>query len=49
MYTGGNGLTRNMPVAVEYFHLAANQNDPASLFMYGLVLLKVNNSSICIF
>ena len=42
MYAGGHGLTRNIQVAVEYFRLAADQNDAQALLMYGLVLIKVN-------
>ena len=41
LYFGSNGLTRNIPLAVEYFHLAAHQQDIGALFMYGMVLIKV--------
>ena len=41
MYSGRNGLTRNIRAAVEYFRLGATQNDASSHFDYGLALLKV--------
>ncbi|CAM4859821.1 unnamed protein product [Rotaria socialis] len=40
MYTGRNGLTRNIQAAVEYFRLGAAQHDASSHFGYGLALLK---------
>ncbi|UJR27496.1 hypothetical protein I4U23_008780 [Adineta vaga] len=40
MYSGSNGLTRNIQAAVDYFRLGAAQHDALSHFGYGLALLK---------
>jgi hypothetical protein len=41
-YWGESGLKRNIEAGTQFLKMGAQNNDPTSLFGYGLSLLKVN-------
>ena len=43
LYWGQQGLQRNLEEAFKYYEKAASTGDPAALYDYGVVLVKVSN------
>ncbi len=42
LFWGAQGIRRNIDAAVEYYRLGAESNDPAALYDYGILLLRVS-------
>ena len=43
LYWGQQGLQRNLQEAVKYYEKAAETGDPAAMYDYGVVLVKVSS------
>ena len=46
LFWGVQGLKRNVEASMEFFKLAAKNNDPDALYNYGLNLMHVNSRAI---